>query len=90
MAPSKYTSTTGFLPGTFFRGAKSIVMQISVVILTFLLFSDHISGGGAKVSEGEGETASGGTLLEESQNKGMVNHQHNENSFVFGRITQKI
>ena len=28
----------------FFRGAKSIVMQIYFVMLTFLLFSDQISG----------------------------------------------
>ena len=34
----------------FFWGAKSIVMQISFVMLIFLLFSDQISGG--KVSEG--------------------------------------
>ena len=43
-----------------FRGAKSIVMQISFVMLIFLLFSDQISGG-AKVSEGG--TASGGRPL---------------------------
>ena len=35
----------------FFQGAKSIVMQISFVMLIFLLFSDKISGG---------QTASGG------------------------------
>ena len=29
----------------FFMGAKSIVMQISFVLLIFLLFSDQISGG---------------------------------------------
>ena len=29
----------------FFRGAKSIVMQISFVMQIFLLFSDKISGG---------------------------------------------
>ena len=34
---------TGFLLGIFFRGAKSIVMQISFVML---LFSDQISGRG--------------------------------------------
>ena len=40
---------TGFLPGIFSRGgAKSIVMQISFVML---LFSDQISQRG-KVSEG--------------------------------------
>ena len=33
----------GFLPGIFIRG-KSIVMQISFVMLIFLLFSDQISG----------------------------------------------
>ena len=33
------------------EGAKSIVMQISIVMLIFLLFSDQISAG-AKVSEG--------------------------------------
>ena len=49
-------------------GAKSIVMQISFVMLIFPLFSDQISGG-AKVSEG-GQTASGGggrPPVEESQ-----------------------
>ena len=35
----------------FFRGAKSIVMQISFVMLIFPLFPDQISG--AKVSEGD-------------------------------------
>ena len=35
----------------FFQGAKSIVMQISFIMLIFLLFSDQILGG-AKVSEG--------------------------------------
>ena len=71
---------------------KSIVMQISVVILTFLLFSDHISGGGAKVSGGGRDCLRGHppAPVEESQNKGMVNHQHNDKSFVFGQITQKI
>ena len=51
---------TFFLPGIFSGGAKSIVMQISFVMLIFLLFSDQISGGG-KVSEGQ--TASGGHPL---------------------------
>ena len=37
---------TGFLPGFFQAEAKSIVMQISFVMLIFLLFSDRISGGG--------------------------------------------
>ena len=38
----------------FFRGggAKSIVMQISVVMLIFLLFSDQISGGRQKSLRG--------------------------------------
>ena len=45
----------GFLPGIFSRG-KSIVMQISFVMLIFLLFWDQISG--EKVSEG-GQSASG-------------------------------
>ena len=48
-------SYSGFLLGIFFRGTKSIVMQISIVIL---LFSDQISGRG-KSFQG-GETASGG------------------------------
>ena len=45
-------------------------MQISFVMLIFLLFSDQISGGGAKVSKGRGQTASGGCPppVEESQN----------------------
>ena len=34
---------SGFLPGIFSGGAKSIVMQISFVMLIFLLFSDHQS-----------------------------------------------
>ena len=44
----------GFLPGIFFGGGESIIMQISFVML---LFSDQISGKG-KVSKGG--TASGG------------------------------
>ena len=46
-------SITGFLSG-FFQG-KSIVMQISFVMLIFLLFSDQISGGslqGGKLPHG--------------------------------------
>ena len=42
--------SVGFLPGIFSGGTKSIVMQISFVMLIFLLFSDQISRGGAKVS----------------------------------------
>ena len=38
--------SAGFLPGIFFKGGgvKFIVMQISFVMLIFLLFSDQISG----------------------------------------------
>ena len=36
----------------FHGGAKSIVMQISFVMLIFLLFSDQISGGTKSVREG--------------------------------------
>ena len=57
---------TGFLPGIFFSGAKSIVMQISFVMLIFLLFSDQISGG-TKVSEGVGGKLPQGGAVEESQ-----------------------
>ena len=35
----------GFLPGIFSGGDKSIAMQISFVMLIFLLFSDQILGG---------------------------------------------
>ena len=60
------TNEPGFLPGIFSGGAKSIVMQISFVML---LFSDQISGRG-KSFQG-GQTASGGRPLpppvEESQ-----------------------
>ena len=53
---------TGFLQAIFFRGAKSIVKQISFVMLVFLLFLDQIS---------RGQTASGGhpslPPMEESQ-----------------------
>ena len=42
-------SYSGFLLGIFFRGAKSIVMQISIVIL---LFSDQISGRGKSFQGG--------------------------------------
>ena len=41
----------------FFRGQKSIAMQISVVMLIYLLFSYQISGG--EVSEG-GKLSQGG------------------------------
>ena len=59
-----------FFQEFFSAGATSIVMQISFVALIFLLFSDQISGGGIKVSEGgRGQTASGERPLpvEESQ-----------------------
>ena len=49
---------TWLSPRNFFQGGKSIVMQISVVIL---LFSDQISGRG-KSFQG-GQTASGGRPL---------------------------
>ena len=49
---------SGFLLGIFFRGAKSIVMQISIVIL---LFSDQILGRG-KSFQG-GKLPQGGTPL---------------------------
>ena len=35
----------------FFQGATSIVIQISIVLLIFLLFSDQISGGGEFLRE---------------------------------------
>ena len=41
----------GFLPGIF-SGGKPIVMQISFVMLIFLLFSDQISGGRQKSLRG--------------------------------------
>ena len=37
------TSDAGYLPGVFFSG-ESIVMQISIVMLIFLLFLDKILG----------------------------------------------
>ena len=48
---------SGFLPRIFFKGGRSIVMQISFVMLIFLLFSDQISGdkilrGGRKLPQG--------------------------------------
>ena len=50
--------TTGFLTGIlfFWVGGKSIAMQISFVMLIFLLFSDQIAGRGQKFLGG---TASG-------------------------------
>ena len=36
-----------FLPGIFFRGAKSIVIQISFVTIIFLLFLGSNFGGGS-------------------------------------------
>ena len=42
---------SGFFPGIF-SGGGYIVMPISIVMLIFLLPSDQILGGGAKVSEG--------------------------------------
>ena len=52
---SSVKSETGFLLGIFSGGAKSIVMQISIVILLFL---DQISGRGESFQGGQ--TASGG------------------------------
>ena len=46
----KFYIHPGFLPEFFLRGGESIAMQISFVMLSFLLFSDQISGG--EVSEG--------------------------------------
>ena len=55
----------GFLPGIFFRrGAKSIVMQISFVML---LFSDQFQGGTKVFGGGGGQSASGAPPVEESQ-----------------------
>ena len=49
----------GFLPGFFSGvGAKSTVMQISFVMLIFLLLSDQILGG--ESPKERGQTASGG------------------------------
>ena len=45
----------------FFRGAKSIVMHISFVMLILLLFLDQISGGRQKSPRGQ--TVSGGRPL---------------------------
>ena len=39
------TLISDFLPGLFFRGAKSTVMQISFVMLILILFSEQILGG---------------------------------------------
>ena len=54
-ATTRTTTTTSWLSSrNFFRGAKSIVMpimQISFVMLIFLLFSDQILGGG-KLAQG--------------------------------------
>ena len=75
----------------FFRGVKSIVMQISIVML---LFSDQISGRGKSY---QGETASGGRPLappppvEESQDNPsndfkvltIFKHPHQCNAYVF-------
>ena len=47
-----------FFQEFFFRGAKSIVMQIFFVMLNFLLFLGQISGGKSL----RGQTASGGRL----------------------------
>ena len=46
---------SGFLPGIFFLGAKSIVMQISFVMLIFLLLLNQFFfwGGGGKLLEGK-------------------------------------
>ena len=47
-------SISGFLPGIFSGGGeKSIVMQISFVMLIFLLFSDQISEGQKSPRGGE-------------------------------------
>ena len=47
-------------------GVKSIVMQIFIVTLIFLLFSDQISKG-AKVSEGRQPASRGCFPVEEGQ-----------------------
>ena len=62
---------TGFLPGIFFGGgAKSTVMQISFVMLIFLLFLDQISGGG--VSEGGKLPQGAPHPVEESQGRSYM------------------
>ena len=60
----------GFLPGIFFRGEKSIVMQISFVTLIFLSFLDQILRGGGQKSMREEllEGALPVPPVEESQN----------------------
>ena len=47
LAWHKLTDNTDFLPG-FFQGAKSLVLQISIVMPVSLLFSDFFLGGGRK------------------------------------------
>ena len=50
---------SGFPPGFFQGGTKSIVIEIYIVMLIFLFFSDQILGG-QKSFQGVGQTASGG------------------------------
>ena len=49
-----------FLSGIFSGVAKSIVVQISFVMLPFLLLWDQISGEGGQKSPRGGQTSSGG------------------------------
>ena len=42
----------GFLPEIFFRGSKSIVMLISIVMNVFYCFGQNSQGGGGKLLQG--------------------------------------
>ena len=65
---------TGFLLGIFFRGGKSIVMQISFVML---LFSDQISGRGRSFQGDklpQGAAPAPPPPVEESQGRAAVTY----------------
>ena len=72
------TMETGWLSSENFSGTKSIVLQISFVMLIFLLFLDQILGGEKPLRE---QTAWGCPCphpVEESQTRGFTITQFNE------------
>ena len=60
-------------------------MQISIMMLIFLLFWDQLSGGEQRFLRGEGQTASGGRPRVEKSNQ-YTGKYPNFRSIKFGRV----
>ena len=72
----------------FLQGAKSIVMQISFVMLIFLLFSDQISG--EQKSRGGGKLPQGASPLWKKARNNMTKGFFSANCFIEVHIVNMI